>query len=62
MTKRSVYEHPAQFKLKMTLVAAVLLNVAIALESRILIFAVGLALIWYVFYRVLTDRVEPRGK
>jgi hypothetical protein len=60
MNKRSVYEYPGQFKLKMTLLMAILLIIVIGLESRFLIIAFGLAWLAYVFYRVLTDPVKTK--
>jgi hypothetical protein len=58
MKKHSVYEHPAQFRLKMTLLAAILFSIAIASESRLLILASAVVFIGYIFYRVLTDPVK----
>jgi hypothetical protein len=60
MKKRGVYEHPVQFKLKMTLLTGILLSIAIGLESRFLIIVFGVACLAYVFYRVLTDPVKTK--
>ena len=59
MKRSNVYANSASFKLQMTILASVLFSAAIASGSIFLVGLVGLALIGYVFYRVLTDPVKP---